>query len=307
MPACVSTPRLAASSAGWGVPPTRPHWAIYASLLSAWAAIIFLLITPALHWFAQTEQTTVMRSHAAELTTTSRAELDELYEQAVAYNQQLATGLGEEYLREAGFDYHRMLRTGTSTSTSDVIARVVIPKIDVDQPVRHTFNESSLRRGLGHAQGSSLPVGGDHTHAVIGGHRGLATSIGFTRLPELVPGDEFAIDTLGRTLHYRIIDTATVDPASADVRPIVAGKDLVTLLTCTPLAVNSHRFVATAERIPEPAQHAADQHENMVMPAAFRFPWWMAGMTAITLALLASLKILHRPHATDAREDPAGH
>lgn len=291
MSARIRTVSPADSSAGPAVPPARPHRAIYAFLLSAWAAVIFLLITPALHWFAHTEQTTVMRSHAAGLTTTSKAELDELYKQAVAYNQQLATGLGEEHLHGSGFDYQRMLRTGGS----EVIARVVIPKIDVDQPVRHTFNESSLRRGLGHAQGSSFPVGGEHTHAVIGGHRGLATSIGFTRLPELVPGDEFAIETLGRTLHYRIIDTATVDPASADVRPIVAGKDLVTLLTCTPLAVNSHRFVATAERIPEPAQHAADQHEDTVMPAGFRFPWWVAGMTAITLALLASLKILHRP------------
>ncbi|RBP97113.1 class C sortase, partial [Bifidobacterium aemilianum] len=109
-----------------------------------------------------------------------------------------------------------------------------VPRISLNMPIYHGTSDQSLSQGSGHLYGTSLPVGGPSTNAVLTGHRGLPGALLFTRLDELKPGDVFYVDTLGRTMGYRITAIHVVDPDDTHLYTVVQGKDLVTLMTCTP-------------------------------------------------------------------------
>lgn len=134
-------------------------------------------------------------------------------------------------------------------SGTGVMCRVRIPKIQADLPVFHGVAADVLEKGAGHLEGSSLPVGGAGTHAVLTGHTGLNTAKLFTDLAELVAGDEFYLYTLGQILAYRIEGILVVEPTDVETLLPVAGRDYVTLVTCTPYGVNSHRLLVRGERI----------------------------------------------------------
>ena len=151
-------------------------------------------------------------------------------------------GISDKYLTEKAYEKQLRLKD------SDVMARIEIPKISVDLPIYHGVSESVLSKGVGHLRSGSLPVGGESTHAALSGHRGLPSSKLFTRLDELEKGDLFYIDVLGRTLAYRICDIQTTDPEDTDLLEIQEGRDLVTLITCTPYGINTKRLLVTGER-----------------------------------------------------------
>lgn len=139
-----------------------------------------------------------------------------------------------------------------------IMGEVVIPKIGVDLTIRHGASNSILAQGAGHVYGTSLPVGGKGTHAVISAHRGTPDSMMFLRLDEMAKGDPFYIKTLGHTLGYRVTDIRVVKPDDVSSLRVHPGKDEVTLLTCTPFGVNTDRLLVTGERagipheVPEP-------------------------------------------------------
>lgn len=153
-----------------------------------------------------------------------------------------------------------------------LMARLRIPSIDVKIPVYHGTAEDVLLEGAGHLEGTALPVGGQGTHAVMTGHRGLPQAAMFTDLDKVTVGDDIEIDVYGQTLVYRIIDSSVVLPTeTALLRPQV-GRDLISLVTCTPIGVNSHRIIVTAERVlPTPAD--AGQSVDSI-----GFPWWALGL-----------------------------
>lgn len=245
------------------------------------ASTVTLAYPFASQWFEQRLQAETNAELARASQEAGPALRAEIRERAEAYNTALASGIPDPEL-----PYAEQLRlSGPSATGADVIARLRVPAIGVDQSVRHTLDEPVLLAGLGHAEGSSLPVGGPTTHAVIGGHRGLAQAIGFTRLPEVRVGDLITVDVLGETLAYRVFQTAQLEPLEAAVHPIEPGRDLLTLITCTPLGVNSHRFVVTAERI-ELAD--VDAGETSGMPG---FPWW-AVVSGGALALIGTGTVL---------------
>ena len=152
---------------------------------------------------------------------------------------------------------------------SGVMARIQIPKIDVDLPVFHGATDETLRRGVGHLYGSSMPVGGPGTHAVLTGHSGLPEARLFDDLRRLEIGDEFSITTLGETFTYRVGMIDTVDPTDIADLGTSAGRDLVTLVTCTPIGINSHRLIVQGERV-ENASATAE----VLGADAVDFPWW---------------------------------
>lgn len=150
------------------------------------------------------------------------------------------------------------------------LARLRIPSINLDQSVHHTMNESVLQKGLGHMEGTSLPIGGTSTNAVIGGHRGLATAVGLTYLNKVAVGDDIYIQALGQNLHYQVISTEVLSPGDANMQPVIQGRDLVTLVTCTPLGLNTDRIVVVAERV-------LPDLDDTALPSASDvpgFPWW---------------------------------
>lgn len=138
---------------------------------------------------------------------------------------------------------------------SGVMGTVEIPSISVNLPIRHGSGDEALANGAGHLYGTSLPVGGKNTRSVITAHRGVPGKLLFSRLNELKPGDFFYLHVNGRTLAYKVTEQETVGPDDIDAVRIVDGKDLVTLLTCTPYGVNTERLIVTGERaeMPDPA------------------------------------------------------
>ncbi|MDD7384800.1 MAG: class C sortase [Actinomycetaceae bacterium] len=185
---------------------------------------------------------------------------------------------------------------------SDVMARVVIPSIDLDLPVYHGTQPETLDHGVGHLFGTDLPVGGASTHAVLTGHTGLQTATLFDNLTDVKVGDSIYIDVYGEKLRYVVYTTEVVLPDEADSLYKVEGKDLLTLVTCTPYGVNSHRLLVHAQRAP------MDDVGNAALDsgAGIHFQWWMwlfIGIAAAGLALwLAMLRRArqHRKNLGDA-------
>lgn len=130
-----------------------------------------------------------------------------------------------------------------------VIGSINIPKINVQLPIFHGTDDEVLSNAVGHLTGTSLPIGGENTHSVITGHRGLPSSKLFVRLDELQKGDLFFIDVLDETLAYKIRQVSVVEPDDVSLLDIQPGKDLISLVTCTPYGINTHRLIITAERV----------------------------------------------------------
>lgn len=205
---------------------------------------------------AQHEQT---RAAASAIQADPRKDLSPVADE---YNRQLAAKpqiIGEtmedgETAGDFSFNtdtvYHDVLDYGDG-----VMGQLLIPVIGVNMPIRHGANGYALEHGVGHLHGTSLPVGGADTHAVLTGHTGEADKALFSRLNELETGDLFYIKTGARTLAYRVEDVRTVLPKETESLKIRKGKDLVTLVTCTPIFVNSHRLLVTGvrQRIPDQA------------------------------------------------------
>lgn len=151
---------------------------------------------------------------------------------------------------------------------SDVIAYVEIPGIEVTLPIAHGTKTQTLNKYVGHIEWSSLPVGGENTHCVISGHRGLPSSELFTNIDHMQIGDLFYIHVLGQTLEYQVDHIAVVDPYDYTLLGIVEGKDYTTLVTCTPYGVNSHRLLVRGVRIDrtQDSASATVQLKNEVTP-----------------------------------------
>ncbi len=177
---------------------------------------------------------------------------------------------------------------------AEVMARVRIPAIAVDLPIYHGTDEETLRRGIGHLLGSALPVGGEGTHSVLTGHRGLPESVLFNDLDRVVVGDRFQVDVYGEVLTYEVRDVQVIEPGDTDLLMPETGRDLVSLVTCTPLGVNSHRIIVTGERIPTPAAAEAE----LEMPDLPGDPWWAVGL-ALGWGFAAAYRSL------SARPEPA--
>ncbi len=133
---------------------------------------------------------------------------------------------------------------------SGIMGRIEIPKINVDLPIYHGTEDDVLSKGIGHFKPSSLPVGGKSTRSVLTGHRGLPSSKLFTRLDEMEEGDYFFIEVCNETLAYKVNEIIEIKPEELSQLQIEPDKDLVTLVTCTPYGINTHRLLVTGERVP---------------------------------------------------------
>lgn len=131
-----------------------------------------------------------------------------------------------------------------------IMGSIQIPKINVDLPIYHGTSDEVLSIGVGHLKTSSLPVGGNNTHSILTGHRGLPNSKLFTRLDELENGDLFYIDVCGETLAYQVFDIQVILPEELEKIRIDVDQDHVSLVTCTPYGINTHRLVVTGKRVP---------------------------------------------------------
>ena len=193
----------------------------------------------------------VISSYDENAVRLSESEKKEMLEAARQYNGELLGNLElldpfSPLKKEVDARYQSLL----STNEAGMMGYIRIPKIDVELPIYHGTEETVLQSGVGHFEGTSLPVGGESTHAVLTGHRGLPSKLLFTDMDELVEGDIFYIKILGETLAYQVDQILTVLPEDTKALTIAPGKDYATLVTCTPYAVNTHRLLVRGMRIP---------------------------------------------------------
>ncbi len=169
-------------------------------------------------------------------------QLSQAMADAVAYNQHYGDA---EALKELGLTYENML----NTAGNGVMGYIEIPKINVSLVICHTIDENVLQNGIGHVPQSHLPVGGVDTHCVLAGHTGLPSAKLLTNIDHLKIGDRFTVHVLNEVLEYKIDDISVVEPDEVSRLNVVSGKDCVTLVTCTPYGVNSHRLLVRGVRV----------------------------------------------------------
>ena len=167
---------------------------------------------------------------------------------------------------------------------NDVMATIKIPSIDVNLPIYHGTETATLDKGIGHLFGTALPVGGESTHTVLTGHTGLGNATMFDQLTSVKMGDVFYIETAGRHLKYQVTDIRVVLPNETESLNKVEGKDLATLITCTPYGINTHRLLVTGERVPmddDAVAAEAAQVKGSVMK-----PWMIAVLASVAVILV---------------------
>ena len=187
-----------------------------------------------------------------------------------------------------------------------IMAYLRIPKIDLDLPVYHGTSAEVLEKGVGHLTGSSLPIGGAGSHAVLSAHRGLPSAALFTDLDRLAEGDHFYIHVLDRTLAYEVDQILTVEPTELEALGRVPGEDLATLVTCTPYGVNSHRLLVRGHRVEYVEEVAAQEAAQPVQSLHTRYGLWAAAGLLFTL-LFTLLLLLLRTHRRRARHERGRH
>ncbi len=218
----------------------------------------------------------------------SAATLEAGLEAAHAYNDRLSPALlRDPYTRNTSDPSPEYREYLAQLNQFNAMARLRLPTIGVDLPVYHGTTEESLSRGVGHFFGTALPVGGKSTHAVLTGHSALPESTLFDNLTSIRTGDVFYVDVYGQTLAYQVRKLDVVLPDDLDGIKPVTGKDYLTLVTCTPYAVNSHRLLVRAERI---AYNPATDPER---ESGRGMDWtpqpWMWGRIIAAIALLVIL------------------
>ena len=181
----------------------------------------------------------------------SKAEKEQMLEEARAYNKEMLGNIDLiDPFSQEDVEIDDRYESLLNVDGSGMMGYIRIPKINVELPIYHGTSEAVLQAGVGHFWGTSLPVGGESTHTVLTGHRGLPTKTLFTNMDKLEVGDIFYIKVLDETLAYQIDQILTVLPQETDSLSIEPGKDYATLVTCTPFAINTHRLLVRGERIP---------------------------------------------------------
>lgn len=199
------------------------------------------------------EQKETVDSYKNEVDNKSKEEIEKIRKDALKYNDVLFQCQGAIVDNaDMGILSDESYNSLLLQSDTGVMGSLEIPKIDVDLPIFHGTSEEVLSTSIGHQQNTSLPIGGENTHSCLTGHRGLPGAKLFTRLDEIVKGDLFFINVLGETHAYKVNNIRVVTPGEADmeVTKIESGKDMVTLVTCTPYGLNTHRLLVTGERVP---------------------------------------------------------
>ena len=261
---------------------------LLAVLLFLTGAGIFLYPSVS-NYFAGREQISVIREYREQLDTTEEAELAAEWEKAETYNESIAGDpVRDPFVPGSGYalpeNYEEVL------NVNGVMGYVEIPKIGVLLPIYHGTTDEVLEKGVGHIESTALPIGGKYRHAVLTGHRGLPSAELFTRLDEMKTGDIFLIHVLGKTLAYEVDQIKTVLPTELDDLQAIPGEDLVTLLTCTPYGVNTHRLLVRGSRT-EYVQETKDTETATEQSPGFRFELSIAGVV-IGIVLLAILVVL---------------
>ncbi len=252
-----------------------------------------LLLYPTVSdWWNSMHQSRAITGYAEAVAGLGDEDYEALLEEARAYNESLVGkadrfSLSDEELEE----YESLL----SVDGTEVIGYIEIDKIDCYLPIYHGTSSAVLQVGVGHLEGSSLPVGGESTHAVISGHRGLASAELFTNLDQLEVGDTFTITVLDETLTYEVDQIRIVEPTDFSELAIEEGEDLCTLMTCTPYGINTHRLLVRGHRVESASSAVRVSADAMQVE-----PTLVAPIVAVPLLVLLLVGVLVRTRRLSA-------
>lgn len=243
------------------------------------------------NWYGEYTAHTEIASYDKVIQNLGNDAIVKMQKEAEAYNEALAK---HETEITSSIKYNDLL------AVSDSIGYIEIPKINVYLPIYHGMSDDVLQKGVGHMEGSSLPIGGKSTHCVLAGHTGLPSANLFTDLDQLTPGDTFYIHSLDKVLAYKVDQIKKVLPYETDDIQITDAEDYVTLVTCTPYGINSHRLLVRGIRVPYKTQEMATtdpwpviHKEEQKIP--FRTIVWYAGLFIVSAVVLIIFIILFVP------------
>ena len=210
-----------------------------------------LTLYPAISsYYNEQHQSEIHTAYVEVVEQADDSELIESRQQAIAYNESIIPGTADAYsqtaLTAASEGYDSLL----NLAGDGIMGYIEIPSIDVYLPIYHGTGNDSLERGVGHLLGSSLPVGGSSTHSILTGHSGMASQKMFTDITQMQTGDVFYLHVLNENLAYQVCQLNTVLPHDTTYLGIEPGQDLCTLVTCTPVGINTHRLLVRGSRIP---------------------------------------------------------
>lgn len=210
------------------------------------AGLSLLLYPTVSDYWNSLHQSRAIASYAEAVTNLDDDTYEKMWEAAVLYNEELGESGTKWFLTdEEKEEYEELL----NISGTGIMGYIEIPSISVSLPIYHGTDEGVLQIAVGHLEGTSLPVGGESSHCVLSGHRGLPSAKLFTNLDELEEGDLFMIRVLDELLTYEVDQIRTVLPQEVSELEIVEGEDLCTLVTCTPYGINSHRLLVRGHRV----------------------------------------------------------
>lgn len=255
-------------------------------------------------------QTRVISNYEQERAALDEAEKERLLQEAEEYNRFVANLEGnvtDEMTPEeqAATDVVYM----SVLSTGEAIGYVEIPKIEVDLPIYRGATDEILERGIGHLERSSLPVGGESTHSVLTGHRGLPSSRLFRDLDKLEIGDVFIVDSLEGKLAYEVESIVSVLPYEVESLRIQEGRDLCTLVTCDPYMINSHRMLVTGYRVDYVPELLEEASQNKISFFEKYIEYFLiVGFFAVLMLIMWLIRVILRKKRADraTADSPAG-
>lgn len=248
-----------------------------------------LLLYPSFsNWWNARVQTRAIASYSEQLVALDENEYDQLWTDARNYNETLLTKSNVYALSEEQQKAYDQLLNFTG---SGIMGYIEIPSLGVELPLYHGTEENVLQVAIGHVEWSSLPTGGEDTHCVVSGHRGLPSARLFTDLDQLAVGDYFVMHILDEMLTYEVDQIRIVEPRETEDLLIQKGKDLCTLVTCTPYGVNSHRLLVRGHRVDnlEEAQDVRVTADAMIVEKMIVVPFVLVPILLILLVLLLTI------------------
>lgn len=224
----------------------KKHFSTVLLILVLFIGLSLLLYPTVSDYWNSLHQTRAIAEYAEQVADIDDMVYQELWAQAKAYNQELLTKVSRLVLTDEEEEVYDSILDVTGTG---IMGYIDIPTIDCSLPIYHGTGEAELQIAIGHIAGTSFPVGGESTHTVLSGHRGLPSARLFSDLDKLAEGDTFMLQVLDETLTYEVDQIRIVEPQEVDELDIIEGEDLCTLVTCTPYGINTHRLLVRGHRV----------------------------------------------------------
>lgn len=288
-----------------GHPRKTRHWLAPAlAILLVLSGLCLLLYPVASDYLNKVEQAKVSNNLRQVVQEAAPEDLSAWRQQAIDYNNRLYSGAAyvvDPFDPDAPKTSDEEYLACLNLAGNGAMGTIVIPSIDVDLPVYHGVTGDDMSHGVGHEPNSSLPVGGPSTHAVLAGHTGLPSAVIFDKLDKLHVGDYFVLQILDEDLAYRVTSTEVVLPDDTSSLAIQKDKDLVTLVTCTPYGVNSHRLLIHAERCDVPREWLERKDRGTDLLSAYNALGDKIGVPPALIGVLLAVAVLAAVYAVSRR------